>query len=482
MVGDGEAFLSPHFGNAMGSEPLDEKEPRLTRRVLLEGAATALPAAGLLALARAAAGVAAPIGAGSNSMVEKGERRRTAPQGPHVAVVGAGAFGGWTALHLLGRGARVTLLDAWGPGNSRASSGGETRVIRHTYGPDRVYLDWVVRSLELWRDAGERWGQQLFRRTGMLWMVQEDDEYERAALAHLRGAGVRHAVLTPEEIAACWPQIRTRGIRWALWEEDAGYLLARRACEAVVEAVRRGGGEYRQAWVEPGPIKGGSMPQARLPDGSTLRADRFVFACGPWLGRVFPEVVGDLVQPTRQEVFYFGTPPGDTAHGEGGLPIWADHGERFWYGIPGSEGRGFKVADDSHGPEMDPTTAERRPSREGLRRARQYMEMRFPGLRGAPLLEARVCQYENSPDGNFLIDRHPEAANVWLLGGGSGHGYKHGPALGEYAASRVLGEAPPDPFFRLDRFASSSPGQTASYGRTAPEAQEARSPTSVRKP
>src|SRR3954471_17951837 len=90
---------------------------------------------------------------------------------PHVAVIGAGAFGGWTALHLLRRGARVTLLDAWGPGNARASSGGETRVIRATYGPDRIYVQMVARSLQLWRENETRWRKPLYHRTGVLWMA-----------------------------------------------------------------------------------------------------------------------------------------------------------------------------------------------------------------------------------------------------------------------------------------------------------------------
>ena len=107
-----------------------------------------------------------------------------------MAVVGAGAFGGWTALYLLRRGARVTLLDAWGPGNSRASSGGETRIIRATYGPDRVYVQLVARALELWREHDQRWKTRLYRHTGFIRMPGQDDSYERQALPLLREAGL----------------------------------------------------------------------------------------------------------------------------------------------------------------------------------------------------------------------------------------------------------------------------------------------------
>ena len=242
------------------------------------------------------------------------------------------------------------------------------------------------------------------------------------------------------------------GLTCATWEPQAGYLLARRGCQAVADAFVREGGTYRVAHAEPGPISGGSMRGVRLSDGSVLQADRYVFACGPWLGRVFPEVVGDRVRPTRQEVFFFGTPPGDARFDAGALPAWADRGEAPWYGIPGNERRGFKLALDQPGPDFDPTDGERLPAPAALRAARDYLAFRFPALAGAPLLEARVCQYERTPDADLLIDQHPEAENVWLVGGGSGHGYKLGPAVGEHAAERALGEQPVEPVFQLSRF------------------------------
>ncbi|HEX9421010.1 MAG TPA: FAD-dependent oxidoreductase, partial [Methylomirabilota bacterium] len=213
------------------------------------------------------------------------------------------------------------------------------------------------------------------------------------------------------------------------------------------------GGEYRQLAAEGGPQPtGGELRGIKLSDGTTLVADAFVFACGPWLGRLFPDVIGDRVRATRQEVFFFGTPPGDQRFTEQALPVWADHGRGFIYGIPGNEWRGFKVADDTRGPAFDPTTGERVPTPEGLKAAREYLAFRFPGMKGAPLVESRVCQYENSPDEHFIIDRHPRAANAWLVGGGSGHGFKHGPAVGEMVASLVLAGKAAPPEFRLSRF------------------------------
>lgn len=373
----------------------------------------------------------------------------------HVVVVGAGAFGGWTALHLLRRGARVTLVDAWGPGNSRASSGGETRVIRATYGPRAVYTHMTVRALALWKENERRWRRRLYHAIGVLWLVESDDSYEKAALPLLKAAGVAFEELSGREAARRYPQINCERVRWAILEKDAGYLTARSACAAVLEGLLAEGGEYRQLAVEPPEPSGGAVRQIRLSDGSTLAGDAIVFACGPWLGKLFPDVIGDRVRATRQEVFFFGTPPGDTRFTETAMPVWADHGNHFTYGIPGNEWRGFKIADDARGPPFDPTTGERVPSPEALRTAREYLAFRFPALKGAPLVEARVCQYENSPDEHFIIDRHPLAANAWLVGGGSGHGFKHGPAVGELVAGLVLDgdRATPPPEFRLSRLA-----------------------------
>ncbi|HEX9941360.1 MAG TPA: FAD-dependent oxidoreductase [Thermoanaerobaculia bacterium] len=372
---------------------------------------------------------------------------------PHVAVVGAGAFGGWTALHLRRRGARVTLLDAWGPGHSLSSSGGETRIIRGVYGADRVYVEWVARSFELWREAEVRWRRRLYHRTGMLWMCGPDDGYVRDSLPHLKDWGLPISEMDLGEARERFPQIDFDEVRSVFFETEAGYLLARRACQAVAEAVASEGGEVRLAAAAPGLLRDGGMERLELSDGSVVQADLYVFACGPWLGSLFPEVIGErFLRITRQEVFFFATPPGDPRFHEGHCPTWIDAtGERNFYGIPGNEHRGFKVADDTRGEPFDPTTAERLPTPARLEQARVALARRFPALAGAPLVEARVCQYENSPDGHLLFDRHPYAENVWFLGGGSGHGFKLSPALGEYAAKIILENGAPDVLFALDR-------------------------------
>lgn len=374
-----------------------------------------------------------------------------ASSNPRIAVIGAGAFGGWTALHLRRLGAKVVLVDSWGPGNTRSSSGGDSRVIRAIYGQDRVYVEMVKRAYELWKMMEAPYTEPLYVETGALWMHRGDDAYVRSSLPIMKDLGFPVDALTIAEATRRYPQISFGGIKSVWLERRAGALSARRACLAVRDAFEKAGGTYRTASVEPGPIVNDSMSGLRLQDGSRIEADAYIFACGPWLGKLFPDVVGDRVRPTRQEVYYFGTPRGSERYLPGRFPVWIDFGERIFYGIPDIHGRGFKVADDTRGDAFDPTSGERTPTEESLARARAVVAERFPELAGAPLLSAEVCQYENSPDGHLIIDRHPQAKNVWLLGGGSGHGFKLSPAVGEMASGAILSGKDVPKLFQLER-------------------------------
>jgi glycine/D-amino acid oxidase-like deaminating enzyme len=383
-----------------------------------------------------------------------------------IIVVGAGAFGGWSALQLLRKGAKVTLLDAWGPGNSRASSGGETRIIRGTYGTGRIYTQMAARALQLWKEFEQQQQLKLFFPSGVLWMTGSDDSYESAALPALRDAGIPFEKLPPAECARRWPQVNFDGISWAVHEPESGYLAARRACEAVLNAFVKEGGEYRQAQAVPGSIASGHMREVRLGTAEALSSEIYVFACGPWLGKVF-SFLQPAITPTRQEVFFFGTAAGDLRFSDAQLPVWSDDsqhelegfpGRHWYYGIPGNQWRGFKIADDMRGPAIDPTSMEREISPAGLAAARAYLRIRFPQLADAPLVESRVCQYENSTDQNFILDNHPDAQNVWIVGGGSGHGFKHGPGFGEMVCNAVLRIKSPPAEFRLDRLLKKDSG------------------------
>jgi sarcosine oxidase len=364
-----------------------------------------------------------------------------------VVVVGAGVFGAWTAWHLAKRKQRVLLVEMYGPAHARASSGGETRIIRMGYGPDEIYTRWSKQSLVRWKDLFAEMDAQLFHETGVLWLAREGDVTLEQTRVALKLCGVKHEVLGAADLEHRYLQVNFDGVARGLLEPESGVLMARRAVNCVVESATRLGITTRIAQINP-PHGSGRVESIEKVGGERVSAKSFVLACGPWLGKVFPDLLGPRIFPTRQEVFFFGTPAGDPRFAPPSLPTWLFQGDEV-YGMPDIEARGLKVALDRHGERVDPDTQSRLPSREGAEWARMYVARRFPALKGAPIVETRVCQYENTSSGDFLIDKHPDFTNVWLVGGGSGHGFKHGPAVGEYAAALVLGEAAAEARFSL---------------------------------
>jgi len=364
-----------------------------------------------------------------------------------VVVIGAGVFGSWTAWHLAQRKQKVLVLDAYGAAHNRASSGGETRIIRMSYATDEIYTHWSHRSLGQWKELAASSGQPLFQQTGVLWMEGEDIGRLKDSQATLQRCDIAHEVMDNAALSKRYPQANFDGVTRGLLEPGSGVLLARRGVQTVIEQAKKKGAEFRIAQAV---TPKGSGPLARITTsgGEAISAGQFVFACGPWLGKVFPELLGQRIFPTRQEVFFFGSPAGDARFAPPALPTWLFNNDEV-YGMPDIEYRGLKLARDIHGERVDPDTQSRVTSVEGAEWARNYVARRFPALKNSPITEARVCQYENTSNGDFLIDRHPEIPNVWLAGGGSGHGFKHGPAFGDYLAGQLLGEQKGEPRFSL---------------------------------
>jgi len=364
-----------------------------------------------------------------------------------AAVIGAGVFGAWTAWHLAKRGLRVILLDAYGPANARASSAGETRIIRMGYGADEIYTRWSQYSLTKWKEFCSQTARELFLETGVLWLAGSED----ARLLHTKAALLRFGVpFEPLDRAALeqrYPQINFDGVTAGILEPKSGVLMARRAVSAVVADAVKQGVEYRLARAE-APRAKGRAESITTSSGETIAANLFVYACGPWLGKVFPKILKSRIFPTRQEVFFFGVPAGDARFAAPALPTWLFQQDEY-YGMPDIENRGLKIAWDRHGKKVDPDTQSRVVSAQLMKQARAYVAQRFPALKDAPVVETRVCQYENTSSGDFLIDRHPELENVWLAGGGSGHGFKHGPAVGEYVTGVILDARPQESRFSL---------------------------------
>ncbi|ACZ91464.1 NAD(P)/FAD-dependent oxidoreductase [Streptosporangium roseum] len=379
-----------------------------------------------------------------------------------VIVVGAGIWGTSLALRLAESGWRVTLVEQYQPGHLRQASAGETRLLRASHGTDDWYARMARRARELWRDLGERVGEELYAETGMLWFARRAQGWERASASVLERLDIPHEIWDPARAAALFPDFRGDDLEFVLWEPQAGVVRARRATQVTARLARAAGvtlvrgraepygagvlepydvvvprgteayGMAFQGWAEP---SGG--PAVRVGD-EVLRADRVVWACGAWLPRLFPGMA-DL-QVTKQDTAHFAVAPGwDT-------PAWVDY-DASVYGHGDLDGLGMKVTSDIEGEPYDPETGDRRISPSSEEASRAYLRRRFPSLAQAPVLFSQVCQYTLTLDGEWVIAQ-PEDG-VWLLGGDSGHGFKHAPALAEYVAEILDGAREPEPRFGL---------------------------------
>ena len=358
--------------------------------------------------------------------------------GTDLIVIGAGVMGAWVALQGCREGWRTTLIDAYGAGHPRATSGDETRIIRASHSVDPFYSRWSREALIDWNALAEATGESLFVPAGVLWLASDEEGWEAASEATLRRLGIPVERLSPTELSARWPQLAADDLAFGVFEPEGGLLMARRGVAAVARTFVAEGGRFELAWAEPGATNGRRLLEVTTNDGTRHAAHEFVFAAGPWLPRLFPRVLGDLIRVTKQDVVFVGPPAGDGRFAAERLPCWLDSRGGF-YGVPAVDGRGMKVGPDRYGPPFDPTDGERIVDPESVRSVRSYMARRFPDLADAPVVETRVCQYETTPDSQFIIDRHPDFDNVWLVGGGSGHGFKHGPVIGRHVVGRLNG-------------------------------------------
>jgi glycine/D-amino acid oxidase-like deaminating enzyme len=360
---------------------------------------------------------------------------------PDITVVGAGAFGAWTALCLRERGARVTLLDSYGAGNARQTSGDETRQIRAAYSDREIYTRWATRAFARWHERQDEFKRRLIFANGVLSPNEPIEQFdaEKRIFAKL---GIPFEVLDADECRKRWPQGGFDGDERALYEPKAGTVKARESIIAATEVFVQKGGSSRIAMAGPGAQAGGKLTDLALADGSRLATGMAIFACGPWLPKVLPDILTGFVRLSRSEIFYVGSPPGDLSY----------HWERFpniWHGGGGYSlsdvDYGYKIAPGSPGYSIaiDPDTDERIVSPIMWDMARRFVKRRTPGLVGQPMVASRVCALENSDNEHFIIDTHPGMSNVWIAGGGSGHAFKMGPVTGEYLADRVLGIADP---------------------------------------
>jgi glycine/D-amino acid oxidase-like deaminating enzyme len=364
-------------------------------------------------------------------------------QRPSVVVVGAGAFGVWTALYLREQGHAVTLVDAYGPGNSRATSGDETRQLRVGYGDRELYARMAQRAQLAWKEREAEFGIPLIVETGRVELAPDWTPSMRATRSMLARLGVVTESFTADELRRRYPQMSLDGVGVGLLEPTAAVVRAKQAIIAAGQAFVRKGGTLAVQRARPGRAEGRRLVDVELDGGTRVAATFYVFACGPWLPRLFPELLADRIKVPGREVFYFGVPAGDSRFVPPAMPNYSESG---YYGFPSIDGRGVKVCPTTGPVTFDPDTDERVVTAHEVRRARAYLARRFPALANQPITETRVCQLENTVDEHFIVDRHPAWDNVLIAGGGSGHAFKHGPVLGEYVGRRAVGE-PTDPAF-----------------------------------
>jgi sarcosine oxidase len=377
----------------------------------------------------------------------QGPRRAPAvvtQKSPDIAVIGAGAFGGWTAYHLRKMGARVTMIDTWGPGNSRSTSGDETRGVRTSYG-DRphgvLWARWANEAIRRWKAWDEEFGRtaqaKVFFTTGDLIFRRDWEPFLKDTRKNWDTVGIKYEVLTPNDVRSQYPVVDLKEIGAILYEPNAGVVRSRRACETVAEAFKRNGGEVVIARALPSLAQSGKLQDIALSNGETLKAGKFVFACGPWLWKIFPEFLRSRLRTPMGNVFYYGTPVGDNRFVAPNLPSFNFPGITGWPALP-NDARGFRIRVGG-GTQTDPDTSQRWIDPSSFTRPRQFLMDRFPLLIDAPLLETRSCHYESTVTRNFYIDTHPKWSNVWIAGGGSAEGFKFGPMVGDYVAKRVMG-------------------------------------------
>jgi glycine/D-amino acid oxidase-like deaminating enzyme len=366
-----------------------------------------------------------------------GASASTQPSSPvDIVVVGAGAFGGWTALYLREMGFRVTLVDQYGPGNSRATSGGESRQIRAVYGDREIYTRWVLDAFSRWERREQEFGRRLLFRTGQLTLEQKITPEMTATRKVFDDLGVKYQMFGRDELRRRYPQMDMRDVEVAMFTPSTGVLKAREGCVAVAQAFEKKGGRFLISKVELGRRTGRTLQDVSLSTGDRASAATFVFACGPWLPKLFPSIMRNKLSTPRRAVFFYGTPPGDERFTYPNFPAWAVDGA---YGFPSIEGKGFKVVPTFDREIVDPDTQEHTLTPEEIHKGREFVRKWFPALVDQPIVESKICQREDSVDEHFIVTKHPELDNVWLVGGGSGHGYKHGIVFGEYVAHRVAG-------------------------------------------
>ncbi len=348
-----------------------------------------------------------------------------------IIVVGGGIAGTMTALELQRRGQNVTLIDRWEPGHSRAASTDYNRVIRAISGRDEFYTRWARDSRQRWLELQAESGQNLMYECGALILATEGHcDWEDATAETFNRVGVPYQRFSQNEITAHFPQFKVDDIAYALFEPEAGLLMAHRCVLTGIDLFKKAGGVVQRGRVT---TDGNEKPML---DGKPLEADVIIIATGAWAADMFPRTIKPISAIIGINVLYTSTPDGSEEFDMHKMPCWIDHGQGS-FGIPSSEGSGVKAAvviPDK----IDLDNDERLIKQQSLTRTRSYITRRLPKLDGEKIVDSKFNQVILTPDTHFVVDWHPEHENVLFAGGCSGHLFKHGPVFGDFVAGVAL--------------------------------------------
>lgn len=348
-----------------------------------------------------------------------------------IVVVGGGIAGTMTALHLQRRGEHVTLIDRWEPGHSRAASSDYNRVIRAISGRDEFYTRWAREARQRWLELQAESGQNLMVECGALILATEGHcDWEDSTADTFDRVGVPYHRFNRDEIIARFPQFKVDDISYALYEPQAGLLMAHRCVITAIDLFKKAGGIVTRGHVTT------DVSEKPMLDGKPLEADVIIIATGAWAADMFPRTIKPISAIIGINVLYTSTPDGSDAFDMANMPCWIDHGQGS-FGIPSSEGSGVKAAvviPDK----IDIENDERLIRQQSLVRTRSYIQRRLPQLEGEKIVDSKFNQVILTPDTHFVVDWHPQHENVLFAGGCSGHLFKHGPVFGDFVAGVAM--------------------------------------------